>query len=213
MKTALPIASGIHLGGHGSYHGYGAPSTLSLPSNAARLYKGGVKGSEVIRLQKILNFLGYKDSNGNVLETETGIFGANTQAAVIKFNNAVRSGNSPLPNEWQVEGWGSAEWMDGYFPPNKNYIDGWGVDAINAALQSKGGGTMADNAIGAVNEILGIGASWGEEPPATTSPVTPETGSSVVSPPSFQWWKWGGLAVLGLSAIVIVVKLAGRKDA
>lgn len=210
MKTVLPIASGIHLGGHGPFHGYGAPGTLSLPSNAARFVKGGAKGNEVKRLQEILNFLGYRDNKGNVLETKTGVFGDNTKAAVIKFNNAVRSGNSPIPGAWQVEGWGTPEWMNMYFPSGKDYIDSWGVEALNTALKAKGGGTIVDNATSALDDILGLGRDYGDEPPASDSPQPEGNGqaTTVVKKPLIPTGiKYTLLGVGALGALLIVYRL------
>jgi len=220
MKTVLPIASGIHLGGHGPFHGYGAPGTLSLPSDAARLYKGGPKGNEVKRLQEILNFLGYKDNNGKVLETKTGIFGNNTKAAVIKFNTDVRNRVVPIPGEWEVEGWGTPEWMDMQFPAGKDYIDGWGVQVLNTALKAKGGGSIVDNATSAVNEILGLGGrDWGDDsdpaasaPSTTTSGSTTSTnGTSVTKKPLLSPAVKYSLLAVGAIGVLFLVYRLGKK--
>lgn len=55
--------------------------------NLTRVLKRGKKGEDVLKLQKTLNSLGYRDKDGNKLE-EDKIFGKNTDYALRQYQKA-----------------------------------------------------------------------------------------------------------------------------
>lgn len=96
----------------------------------------GSKGDEVIKLQRRLNELGYKD-NGNAMLSEDGSFGPKTEQAVNKFKDSVLPGGNIDDNRGKV---GDTTWehLDKAVPlqtrwvPPHEYNEGkpWGAQDI-----------------------------------------------------------------------------------
>lgn len=65
-----------------------APAETSPTRAQQPLLKQGVQGPEVRELQAALNALGYRSANGQPLETQSGVFGQQTDHAVREFQRA-----------------------------------------------------------------------------------------------------------------------------